>query len=58
MLECSYCQGCVILNLSMEVEGETGNKRKEKFRSCRRKKRKGFHGKKAREVRREAEEND
>ena len=52
------CQGCVILNLSMEVEGETGNKRKGKFRSCRRKKTKGFHGKKAREVRREAEEND
>ena len=42
----------------MEVEGETGNKRKGKFRSCRRKKRKGFHGKKAWEVRREAEEND
>ena len=40
----------------MEVEGETGNKREGKFRSCR--KRKGFHGKKAREVRREAEEND
>ena len=42
----------------MEVEGETGNKRKGKFRSCRRKKRKGFHGKKAWEVRMEAEEND
>ena len=42
----------------MEVEGVTGNKRKGKLRSFRRKRRKGFHGKKAWEVRREAEEND
>lgn len=41
----------------MEVEGETSIKRKGKFRSSRRKKRKGFHGKKAWEVRRETEEN-
>lgn len=41
----------------MEFEGETSIKRKGKFRSSRRKKRKGFHGKKAWEVRRETEEN-
>ena len=34
--------GC-ILNLSMEGEEENCRKRKGKFRSCRRKKRKGFH---------------
>ena len=42
----------------MEEEGETDRKRKAKFRSCRRKKRKGFHGKKAWEMRRETEAND
>ncbi|XP_068700909.1 uncharacterized protein [Montipora foliosa] len=39
----------------MEGDGETSRKRKGKFRSCRRKKRKGFHGKKAWEIRRETE---
>ena len=42
-----------ILNLSMEEEEENRRKRKGKFRSCWRKKRKGFHGKKAWEMRRE-----
>ena len=42
-----------ILNLSMEGEEENCRKRKGKFRSCWRKKRKGFHGKKAWEMRRE-----
>ena len=42
-----------ILNLPMEGEEENCRKRKGKFRSCRRKKRKGFHGKKAWEMRRE-----
>ena len=37
----------------MEGEEENCRKRKGKFRSCRRKKRKGFHGKKAWEMRRE-----
>ena len=41
------------LNLSMEGEEESCKKRKRKFRSCRRKKRKGFHGKKAWEIRSE-----
>ena len=41
----------------MGAKGKTGSKREGKFRSCRRKKRKGFHGKKAWEVWREAEEN-
>ena len=31
----------------MEAKGKTGSKREGKFRSCRRKERKGFHGKKA-----------
>lgn len=42
-----------ILTLSMEGEEENCRKRKGKFRSYRRKKRKGFHGKKAWEMRRE-----
>ena len=37
----------VFLCLTMEGEEDTGRKRKGKFRSCRRKKRKGFHGKKS-----------
>ena len=44
--------GC-ILNLSMEREEESCRKRKGKFRSVRRKKRKGFHRKKAWEIQRE-----
>ena len=42
-----------ISNLSMEGEEENCRKRKGQFRSCWRKKRKGFHGKKAWEMRRE-----
>ena len=34
----------------MGAKGKTESKREGKFRSCRRKKRKGFHGKKAWEV--------
>ena len=37
--------GLNFLNLFMEGDGETSRKRKGKFRSCRRKKRKGFYGK-------------
>ena len=48
----------MFFDLLMEEEGETDRKRKTKFRSCRRKKRKGFHGKKAWEMRRETEAND
>ena len=44
--------GC-ILNLSMEGEEESCRKRKGKFRSVQRKKRKGFHGKKAWKIQRE-----
>ena len=42
----------------MEGQDQSIRKRKGKFRSCRRKKRKGFHGKKAWEMRRETNTNE